>query len=43
MAEAKNRIDSLHDQMPAIYSTRTNPNWSALISALGSSDDEIMQ
>lgn len=43
MAEAKNRIDSLHDQMPAVYNTRNNANWSAIIEALGSSDEEIMQ
>jgi len=43
MADNKNKTDRLHDQMPRFYKTRTNPNWSALVSALGESDDNLAE
>lgn len=38
----KSKIDQLHDMMPAHFSTRTNPNWSALIEAMGQSDQSLI-
>ena len=40
MPESKNRIDSLHDMMPAVYNTRYNPVWSALLEAIGQADQD---
>lgn len=40
MAENKNKIDRIHDQMPKHFRTRVNPNWNALISAIGESDQK---
>ena len=36
-------IDKLHRQMPRFYNTRTNPNWKAIIEALGSEDAKLVQ
>ena len=41
MAGNKTKIDRIHDQMPRYFRTRTNPNWSALISSLGQSDQNL--
>lgn len=41
MAENKTKIDRIHDQMPRIFKTRTNPNWKALIEAIGGSDQDL--
>lgn len=41
MTQNKNKIDRLHDQMPRIYQTRQNPNWKAVIEALGQSDQDL--
>lgn len=41
MAGNKNKVDRIHDQMPRFFKTRTNPNWNALITALGESDQEL--
>ena len=38
MADAKGKIDNLHDQMPAVFDTRNNVNWKALIESLGEQD-----
>lgn len=38
----KSKIDQLHDLMPAHFNTRNNPNWNALITAIGSNDDAIV-
>lgn len=38
MAKNKDKIDSIHDQLPAIFDSRVNPNWSALVGALGGGD-----
>lgn len=37
----KTKVDRIHDQMPRTFRTRTNPNWNALIGALGESDQRI--
>lgn len=41
MAGNKNRIDRIHDQMPRYFKTRQNPNWKALVEALGESDQNL--
>lgn len=41
MANNINKIDQLHNLMPSHYNTRTNPNWNALITALGTSDQNV--
>lgn len=38
MSENKNKIDQLHDLLPGHLNTKTNPNWKALIDAIGSVD-----
>lgn len=38
----RNKIDQLHELMPAHFNTRANPNWNALIQALGTSDQAIV-
>lgn len=38
MANNKNKIDQLHDLMPSHLHSDTNPNWKALIDALGEQD-----
>ena len=42
MADKKNRIDNIHDQMPAIFNTRVNETWKAIIEALGEQDQETL-
>jgi hypothetical protein len=37
----KNKIDRIHDEMPRFFKTRANPNWKALIEALGESDQNL--
>lgn len=37
----KTKIDSLLDLLPSTFNARTNPNWSALASAIGGSDQNI--
>ncbi len=41
MANNITKIDQIHNQMPAHYNTRNNPNWNGLITALGQSDQNI--
>jgi hypothetical protein len=41
MANNKSKVDRIHDQMPRFYKTRVNPNWKALIEALGESDQRL--
>jgi len=43
MPLSKDKIDSLHDQLPAIFNTRVNPTWKALVEAIGQSDNESLQ
>lgn len=40
MAVNKSKIDRLHDLLPKHLNTRTNPNWKALIEALGEADQK---
>lgn len=42
MANQKDKTDSLHDQMPAGLDTRVNPNWKALLEAIGERDQETI-
>lgn len=39
----KTKIDRIHDEMPKFFKTRANPNWKALIEALGESDENLSQ
>ena len=41
MAVNKNKTDRIHDQLPRVYKTKQNPNWKALIGALGESDQRL--
>lgn len=38
----KSKIEQLHDLMPAHFNTRNNPNWNALITAIGANDQVIV-
>lgn len=41
MANNKNKVDRLHDELPRYFKTRQNPNWKALVEALGESDQSL--
>lgn len=41
MANNKTKTDRLHDNMPRVYRTRVNPNWKAVIEALGEQDQAM--
>jgi hypothetical protein len=41
MANNITKIDQIHNIMPAHFNTRTNPNWNALITAIGQSDQNL--
>jgi hypothetical protein len=43
MPAGKNKIDSLHDQMPAVFNTKGNPAWRALIEAIGQVDQDSIE
>jgi len=38
----KTKVDRLHDQMPAVFKTKTNPNWKSIIDALGDNDQLLV-
>jgi hypothetical protein len=42
MAQKKSRIDNLHDNMPAIFNTKENVNWRALLEAMGQADQDTL-
>jgi hypothetical protein len=42
MADNKTGVDKIHKRMPAVYKTRENPNWSAVIKALGEADTDLL-
>lgn len=42
MAQNRNRVDNLHQQMPAAFNTEVNPNWKALIEAIGTADQDTL-
>jgi hypothetical protein len=41
MANNITKIDQIHNVMPSHYNTRVNPNWNALITAIGQSDQNL--
>ena len=43
MAGNRKNSDSLHDQLNPYFNTKTNPNWRALIDAIGESDDGVAE
>lgn len=43
MAGNQNNADKMHKRMPAFYKTKTNPNWKAVIDAIGESDDSLAE
>lgn len=42
MADKKGRVDNIHDQMPAVYNTRINETWKAVVEALGEADQNTL-
>lgn len=38
MADQKSKTDRLHDQLSPFFKTRVNPNWKAIIEAIGAED-----
>lgn len=40
MANNKTKVDRLKDMMPEHFGVKTNPNWSALLDAIGTSDQK---
>lgn len=42
MAQKKSRIDNLHDNMPAIFNTRENVNWRAILESIGGADQDTL-
>lgn len=41
MAGNGTKSDKLHDLLPALFNSRVNPNWKALVEALGENDQQI--
>jgi len=41
MASNKNKTDKLHGYFPKVYQTKLNPNWKALLGALGENDQYL--
>ena len=41
MTDNKSKIDRIHDELPRFFRTRQNPNWKALVEALGESDQTL--
>lgn len=41
MANNRKAVDNLHDQLNPYFNTRVNPNWKAIIEAIGESDQDI--
>jgi hypothetical protein len=37
----RTKIDQIHDLMPSHFNTRNNPNWKAVVEALGGSDQAV--
>jgi len=42
MAEKKTRVDNIHDQMPAVFNTRENTNWKAIVESIGDVDQDTL-
>ena len=43
MVDNRTRVDNLHQQMPAVFNTRENENWKALLEAIGEADQETIE
>jgi hypothetical protein len=43
MADNKTKIDRIHDLLPKIFKTKANPNWKAIVEALGEQDELITE
>ena len=43
MVTNRTRTDQLHDKMPAVFNTRTNTNWKAVVEALGGGDQDVLE
>lgn len=41
MASNKTAVDKIHDRMNRSFKTRVNPNWKAIIEAIGESDQDV--
>ena len=41
MANNRTKVDRIHDNMSRFFRTRQNPNWKALVEALGESDQQL--
>lgn len=39
----KNKTERLHDLIPKLFKTRTNPNWKALVESFGESDEFLSE
>lgn len=39
----KTKADRLHDLIPKLFKTRTNPNWKAMVESLGESDEFLSE
>jgi len=37
----KTKIDRIHDLLPKLFRSRANPNWKAIVEALGGGDEEL--
>jgi hypothetical protein len=42
MSNAGKRIENLHSQLPAVFNTKNNPMWLALVDTLGEADQETL-
>ena len=43
MADNKNKIDRMHQQMPKFFRTRQNKNWKTVIEAIGAADQDLSE
>jgi len=41
MTNNKSKTDRIHDELPKYFKTKRNPNWKALVEALGESDQQL--
>jgi len=41
MVANKTQSDKIHEQMPKFYNTKVNPNWKAVIDAIGEGDQDL--
>ena len=43
MTDNNTKVDQIHKNIPRFYNTRVNPNWKAVIEAMGNGDEELVQ